>query len=58
MDPNENLRLQLKLAEYLVDNDPKPGEFESTELAELVLDLHEWLRKGGFLPSAWARGAK
>lgn len=45
MDPNENLRKQLEIA----DQD------DAEDLAELVLDLNRWLCGGGFLPDAWKR---
>jgi hypothetical protein len=30
-------------------------ELDATRLAELVLALDEWIRKGGFLPTRWRR---
>lgn len=49
MDPNANLAEQLRLA-----RDPEEWDHDSgTRLAELVVALDEWIRKGGFLPDAW-----
>lgn len=50
MDPNANLEEQLRLAEAILDE----GE-EGNRLAELVLALDEWIRRGGFLPEAWGK---
>lgn len=49
MDPNENLRLQLKIAQAIVDGD----DGDAANLAELVLALHQWMANGGFPPDAW-----
>lgn len=57
MDPDANLREQLELAERLNDeNGYGPGEDMSADaarLAELVLALDGWIRRGGFLPERW-----
>lgn len=50
MDPNANLEEQLKLSRALVWLD---GGRYATRLAELVIALDEWIRKGGFLPARW-----
>lgn len=58
MDPNENLREQLELAQKLRDDfslDDLQVDRAAMRLAELVLALDEWLRKGGFYPRAWLR---
>jgi hypothetical protein len=49
VDPDVNLMQQLRLARYLA----KEGEGTERELAELVLELDEWLRNGGLRPAAW-----
>ena len=56
MDPNATLKEALDLAgrisrrqEHLPDQ-----AFLGEMLAELLLALDEWLRKGGFLPAQWA----
>jgi len=56
MDPNENLRQQLELAEQLVDDDSVSPE--TRELAELVLALNDWIERGGFLPAGWMNAGK
>ncbi len=51
MDPNANLDEQLQLALdllYYAEREPDPQR-----LAELVIALHDWIRVGGFLPTAW-----
>jgi hypothetical protein len=56
MDPNENLTEQLQIArEMTTDRDGGfTNQSESTlRLAELVIALDEWIRKGGFIPEAW-----
>lgn len=50
MDPNENLREQKELAEYLVN---RADATKAERLAELVLALDEWVANGGFLPERW-----
>ena len=63
MDPKANLKEQLELAREITaawDNADEDGELGENEaaavaekanrLAELVLALDEWLRKGGFSP--------
>jgi hypothetical protein len=51
MDPNANLKEQLELAKRLIDDNT--DQDAAYRLAELVLALDEWIRKGGFLPEAW-----
>lgn len=57
MDPDANLNEQLELAQAIADEDEDSDRIESAEngqrLADLVLALHEWISKGGFLPTAW-----
>jgi hypothetical protein len=50
MDPDKNLKDQLDLANDLLEED---DDEKSLRLAELVLDLNEWILKGGFLPKDW-----
>lgn len=62
MDPNANLEEQLKTANALV-NDSAPISpidlaFKAALLAEYVIALDEWIRKGGFLPATWAATRK
>lgn len=55
MDPDANLREQLELAQklHLSDQFQPLHAGYGDRLAELVLALDEWLRKGGALPKAW-----
>jgi len=56
MDPNEALERLLSTARCILGGEAGDMFDESAdELAEQVLALDEWLRKGGFLPSAWQR---
>ncbi len=59
MDPIANLKKQLDIArriQAIEDADMSTGDAEAemgqlaTRLAELVLALDEWMRKGGFSP--------
>lgn len=53
MDPNANLRDQLKLATKIME-EPRTEWVDPADaklLAELVLALDEWISKGGFLPA-------
>jgi hypothetical protein len=58
MDPNENIREQLQLARRFVLMEERSkdtviyDESEVCRLAELVIALDEWQRKGGFSPYA------
>lgn len=66
MDPNENLQPQLRVAttiQKIWDDCNEDGTLtvdqsdevsnQAAELAELVLAMHGWISKGGFLPRAW-----
>jgi len=61
MDPDANLEEQLSLAQSIIEGDNVDPEGhhvvsspeDAERLAELVLALHEWIQKGGALPSAW-----
>ena len=55
IDPNKTLQDLVEKARTIVAGHPTPSEAEflSMEIAEHVLDLHEWLSKGGFAPAAW-----
>lgn len=66
MDPNAALKSALSSAKLIVrSTELEEGDegwldvFSRAEvgedLAEQVVDLDEWLRKGGFLPEAWQR---
>lgn len=58
VDPNETLRRMLKLSANVienVDNDIPIDLYVTSELAEACQALHEWMKKGGFLPNEWER---
>ena len=55
MDPNANLEEQLELAHKLLLCDYGERPFDAERLAELVVALDEWIRKGGFLPARWRK---
>jgi hypothetical protein len=51
MNPNKNLEEQLRLAGELVED---PSDLDSScRLSDLVLEMDEWLKGGGFLPDGW-----
>jgi hypothetical protein len=52
MDPTENLSEQLDLAKTIVIRLPFLDS-DGERLADLVLALDQWLRKGGALPEPW-----
>jgi hypothetical protein len=63
MDPNENLKRQLELAQLVEDLSESGGVDDAgrvieaaVELADLVRALDAWVRSGGFPPDAWTTG--
>ena len=68
MDPHANLKRQRELAQAIIDTEDAAGAFgmsdedrcanedRARELAELVLALDDWRRRGGFDPYAPAAG--
>lgn len=66
MDPTANLEEALEIASSLVEEDVDSQSASETagtaeqgiRLAELVLALDEWVRKGGFLPRPWQGDAR
>lgn len=55
MDPKANLAEQLRLSSRIVyqyENEKPLNEENVYRLAELVIALDEWRRKGGFSPYA------
>ena len=68
MDPNATLSAMLENARMLeTDRDQRGDDAPQSAaddaelayvLAQQVVDLHEWLEKGGFLPTAWEAGRK
>lgn len=55
MDPNATLKRVLESANAIVDGTSLCAEDDGFALAELVLSLDSWIKKGGALPSEWAR---
>lgn len=58
MDPNENLRLQLRISKSImaaIDKGKSVDEEDANRLAELVESLDQWILRGGFLPKRWKR---
>lgn len=54
MDPTANLKEQLELAQGWETSNQHPDDAQ--RLAELVIALHDWISKGGFLPAQWTKG--
>lgn len=60
MDPDINRREQLGLAQlivqgYEVDDETGIDPEDAYRLAELVLELDEWIIHGGVLPERWRK---
>lgn len=54
MDPDEALELVLETARFILGGHAGDTFDEcAEELAQQILDLDEWLRRGGFPPKAW-----
>lgn len=49
MDPSVNLAEQIMICYNVINGKP----VDTNRLAELVLNLHEWMRKGGHPPKQW-----
>ena len=63
MDPDKALARIIELAERIVNGGPQDTEWgvlapRAEELAETVLSLDEWMRRGGFRPQAWQTAAE
>lgn len=58
MDPDLALQRILETAKFVLGGTAGDMLEESAEeLAQQVLDLDEWIRRGGFMPSPWRRPA-
>lgn len=57
MDPDTNLNTQLTVARNILENEANQTG-EAIQLAELVVALDEWIRKGGFLPFEWTNESR
>lgn len=60
MDPTTNLRKQHELAHLIIKeidthDNPRDLTQHANELAELVIALDEWIKRGGFMPAQWSR---
>lgn len=54
MDPDQTLERIIETAEFILGGTAGDMFEESAEeLAQQVLDLNEWLCRGGFRPKAW-----
>lgn len=56
IDPNATLSRMVELArvvQHTTQAEPTPHQDAAWDLAERVIDMHEWLSKGGFLPADW-----
>lgn len=54
MDPDKALEHLLDSAKFVLGGEAGDMFEESAEeLAQQLLDLDEWIRRGGFLPHAW-----
>lgn len=58
MDPNANLAELLKLASRALAGVDKCGDamqvdYDHYRMADLIMSLDQWLRKGGALPIMW-----
>lgn len=55
MDPNVMLsEIRVLAIELHASNEPERIEL-ADELGPMILELDQWLTKGGFLPDAWNR---
>jgi len=55
MDPNQVLADLMELTAR-VDSETEPLTSDDAEqMAEKFIALNDWMRKGGFLPTAWAK---
>ena len=56
MDPDAVLKQVLKDARNVLhdyDSEKKLNEQQAVDIANAIVDLHNWLRRGGFIPSLW-----
>jgi len=60
MDPTATLDIMLDRAKYLLELWDLQSDMpdEAHELEEAVINLHEWLEKGGFPPRQWEKKPK
>jgi hypothetical protein len=53
MDPDEVLEESLEICRKIDKAEDPIDEDEVDRLAELILELHSWIKSGGYLPSVW-----
>lgn len=53
MDPDKTLQEMIALAQKVLDGETYPDLDDTDQLAELIINLDEWLAKGGALPQRW-----
>ncbi|MFA5053161.1 MAG: hypothetical protein WC565_03845 [Parcubacteria group bacterium] len=58
MDPNANLREMIEIANKIVFDPYDRYDTETVRLAELVVALDDWLKKGNALPLTWDHGRR
>jgi hypothetical protein len=63
VDPEANLQEQLELSKKMLsDYREETGngidQDDAARLAELVTELNDWIKKGGFLPKSWNKENK
>lgn len=58
MDPTKNLSRVLELANRIMDSECYQDQRDGYELAELVIELHKWIRNKGSLPEQWRTNDK
>jgi D-alanyl-D-alanine dipeptidase len=51
VDPNANLNEQIEIAQRMSEGKERTGD--ASRLADLVLALDDWMRRGGFVPRRW-----
>lgn len=54
MDPDAALATILAWAHEM--NEEGENDYDAWDIAETVIGLDQWIRKGGFLPQPWEAG--
>lgn len=59
MDPDKTLKMMLDSANQIAKDYEGDGngidQGEAAALAESFINLHNWIKRGGFLPKDWQR---
>ena len=53
MDPNETLKMILRMVNDILNKGDDCDGIGATELAQSIVDLDFWIGRGGFLPDTW-----